>query len=88
MNELKGLPSLNEDQLDKLEEDLRRAEEKVKEVNLDQILEDLLNKHRNQNALIQMYEDEIQSLRKEVENVENIANSLPDDCFKKVILEP
>lgn len=88
MAEIQGLPDVDEALLDRLEGDLRIAEQKVAEANLDKILEDLQKKQREQNALIDNYNDEIMRLRKEVENVENIAKALPDGCFKKVTLEP
>lgn len=88
MNELQGLPELDESLLDRLEADLRRAEKKVNEANLDKILEELQKKQREQNALIDSYNDEIMRLRKEVENVENIAKALPEGCFRRVTLEP
>lgn len=88
MTEIQGLPDVDEALLDRLEGDLRIAEQKVAEANLDKILEDLQKKQREQNALIDNYNDEIKRLKKEVENIENIANALPDGCFKKVQLEP
>lgn len=86
--ELQGLPDLNEDLLNKLEHDLLRAEQTVKEANLDKILEDLQKQQKEQNAMIDSYTSEIARLQKEVENVESIANALPNDCFRKVTLEP
>lgn len=88
MTEIQGLPDVDEALLDRLEGDLRIAEQKVAEANLDKILEDLQKKQREQNALIDSYNDEIMRLQKEVKNIENIANALPDGCFKKVTLEP
>lgn len=88
MAELQGLPELSEELLDRLEQDLRRAEEKVKEVNLDEVLAGLQERQRKQSILIDEYQNEIMRLQKEVERVENIAKTLPDGCFKKVTLEP
>lgn len=88
MTEIQGLPDVDEALLDRLEADLRVAEQKVVEANLDKILKDLQNRQTEQKTLIDSYENEIMRLQKEVENVENIAKALPDGCFKRVTLEP
>lgn len=88
VTELQGLPELSKQQLDILEQELRRAEEKVKNANLDRILAELQERQRRQSILIDDYQNEILRLQKEVEQVENIARALPDGCFKKVLLEP
>lgn len=79
---------MSDELLDRLEQDLRRAEEKVKNADLDRILVGLQDKQRKQSILIDEYQNEIMRLQKEVERVENIARALPDGCFKKVTLEP
>lgn len=88
MTELQGLPELSDELLDRLEQDLRRAEEKVRNADLDRILAELQERQRKQSILIDDYQNEIMRLQKEVEQVENIARALPDGCFKKVTLEP
>lgn len=88
MNELQGLPNLDAEMMKRLEADLERAEDKVKEANLDKVLENLKNKQREQNELIDYYNKEIMRLEAEVRNVADIANALPDGCFRRVKLEP
>lgn len=88
MTELQGLPDLNDELLDRLEKDLLRAEQKIRDANLDSILAGLQERQRQQNAQIDAYQNEIMRLQREVEQVENIARALPDGCFKKVTLEP
>ncbi|XP_018318768.1 laminin subunit gamma-1 isoform X2 [Agrilus planipennis] len=88
MRELENLPQLDDSDLQRLEEELIKAEQRVQEANLDKILEDLRVEHKKQNALVDAYKDEIERLRKEVENVREISEALPDKCFKRVELEP
>lgn len=88
MHELEGLPNINDDQLNLLEEELFKAENRVREAELDKILEDLRREQKEQNSLVEAYNLEIERLRAEVENVRDIANALPDGCFKRVQLEP
>lgn len=86
--ELGNLPQIDDHELDILEKELREAEERVAEAKLDERLNELREKQKGQNDLIDFYKTQIDQLQKEVENVEQIANALPDGCFKRVELEP
>lgn len=88
MKELKDLPDINDEQLNLLEEELFKAENRVREAELDKILEDLRREQKEQNSLVETYNVEIERLRAEVENVRDIANALPPGCFNRVELEP
>lgn len=88
MTELQGLPELSDELLNKLEHELRRAEEKMKDANIEYVLSGLQERQLQQNVLMDVYQNEILRLQKEVEQVENIARALPDGCFKRVTLEP
>lgn len=87
MKELQNLPDFNDDDLNRLEAELKRAEQKVKDANLYQILERLQNEQKKQKALVELYTEQIEYLRKEVDNIEEIAKALPDQCFRQLQLE-
>ncbi|XP_044268909.1 laminin subunit gamma-1 isoform X1 [Tribolium madens] len=86
--ELGNLPQIDDDELDVLEKELKEAEEKVNEAKLDEKLNELREKQKGQNDLINFYKTQIDQLQREVENVEQIAKALPEGCFKRVELEP
>lgn len=86
--ELQNLPNIDNVELDKLEQELRKAEQRVAEAKLDERLSELQAQQKNQNDLVNFYKNEIARLQKEVDNVEQIARALPDGCFKQVELEP
>lgn len=88
MRELENLPNFDDEKLVKLEEQLKQAEQKVKDARLYEILERLQSEQKKQKALVDSYNEQIDFLRKEVENIEQIANALPDGCFNQVQLEP
>nr|XP_022904333.1 laminin subunit gamma-1 isoform X1 [Onthophagus taurus] len=88
MKELDNLPSFDDAELDRLEEQLRLAEQKFQDANLEAILEKLQREQTEQDSLVEAYTLEIKKLKKEVENVEQIANTIPNGCFKQVHLEP
>lgn len=88
MNELENSPDIDEDALNRLEQQIREAEERLEESKLEQKLEELQKRHKSRNDLIQQYENDISYLEQEVQNIEEIVNALPDGCFKRVELEP
>lgn len=88
LSSLESTPKYDDDELKRLEEKLKEAEQQVKNADLNQILEQLQKEQRDQNLLYDQYNQEIEMLRREVKNIEEIANSLPDDCFRKPALEP
>ncbi|XP_017769170.1 PREDICTED: laminin subunit gamma-1-like [Nicrophorus vespilloides] len=88
VKELDNLPEFDEDELNRLEQELKKAEQRVKEANLEEILKTLQLEQKEQNALVENYSNEIDRLTKEVENIQQIASALPDGCFRKFVLEP
>ncbi|XP_012268511.2 laminin subunit gamma-1 [Athalia rosae] len=88
MKELEALPEINEADLDRLEERLRQAEEEIKAANLDQRIRSLTEAKNHQIQWVKNYDEEVQRLRGEVENIEAIKLALPEDCYKRVRLEP
>lgn len=88
MSELENSPRLDEKDIDRLEEQIRITEEKLKETKLEETLEQLQTDHKNKNELIEQYKMEIAWLQKEVENIEEVIETLPDGCFRRLELEP
>lgn len=88
MTELENLQDFDDEKLEHLERELEIVEEKVREARLNEKLEKLQADRTQQKALVQSYNDELARLRKEVDNIAQIADSLPDGCFKSITLEP
>lgn len=83
-----GLDMVDINQLDQLEMDLADIERTLVEENLDQQYKDLQQSHDQVKKWVIDYTDNISQLRRDVDNIEEIKNSLPDGCFKNVELEP
>jgi hypothetical protein len=81
---------LDEEGLEGLSKKISRVEAEFSNAGLDAKIA-ALREARNKQALwIKNYEDELEVLRREVENVQEIRNSLPPDnkCWKRMRLEP
>lgn len=74
--------------LEDLERRLSRAEQELKDADLDNRMADLRNARDEQNMWIRDYEDEIRKLERDVRNIANIRATLPDACFRRIKLEP
>ncbi|XP_060520343.1 laminin subunit gamma-1-like isoform X2 [Cylas formicarius] len=88
LSELQNAPDISEEDINRLEEEIRLAEERLRESRLEERLESLQKEHKAQNDLIEQYKDQIVALGRDVDNIEQIANALPDGCYKRVELEP
>lgn len=88
IKELQDLPELDDTHLNHLEERLTAAEKEIKAANLDQRIKALTDAKNMQTQWVKNYEDEVNRLRIEVENIDDIRKALPADCFKRVRLEP
>nr|CAH7763267.1 unnamed protein product [Callosobruchus chinensis] len=86
--ELENSPHIDDSEIYRLEEEIRKAEEQLKEMKLEEKLAELQKEHVEQSSLIEQYKFDIGKLHKDVENIEQIVNSLPNDCFRDVVLEP
>ncbi|KAF7284662.1 hypothetical protein GWI33_021846 [Rhynchophorus ferrugineus] len=86
--ELQGTPQINETELAHLEREIQVIETKITTVGLEKKLTELKEIERDQETRIIDYKERIRDLRKDVENVEQIVRALPDECFKKIALEP
>ncbi|XP_066151126.1 laminin subunit gamma-1-like isoform X1 [Euwallacea fornicatus] len=86
--ELEDTPDISDDELDRLEQELLITEARLKETRLEERLEELQKQHKNQNQLIESYKEQIRILQADVNNIEQIVNTLPEGCFKRMELEP
>lgn len=74
--------------LDELERKLNQAEKDFSDANLDKHLEELQKGRMEQNIWMRDYTAEVEQLKKDVKNIEDIKNSLPNKCYRRVVLEP
>ena len=76
--------------MDRLELKINEVTQQVKESGIDEKLESLRVARNKQAMWIKSYEDELDALRKEVDNVREIRKTLPPDtkCWKRLRLEP
>lgn len=88
IKELENLREIDEADLDRLEERLLAAEREIKAANLDQRIRALTDAKNLQTQWVKNYEDEINRLRIEVENIDDIGKALPIGCYQRVRLEP
>ncbi|KAF4517691.1 hypothetical protein B566_EDAN016517 [Ephemera danica] len=88
LKELQDVTDIDEDQLNNLEKKLADAERDFQAANLDQRMDELKAMRLQQMQWMKDYTEEVARLRAEVNNVEDIRNSLPDGCWKRVKLEP
>ncbi|KAJ8665186.1 hypothetical protein QAD02_006848 [Eretmocerus hayati] len=86
--ELDALPDLDSGDLDRLERRLGDAEADIVAANLDARIRSLTDARVHQTTWVKNYEDEVNRLRKEVMNIEEISKVLPNHCFKNPRLEP
>lgn len=88
IDELNSLPDIEAKDLDELERKLAIAEEKLKNARLDERMERLEKERIEQTTLIKNYQKTLERLQEEVNNVEAIMNALPNECYRKLRLEP
>ncbi|KAJ8934784.1 hypothetical protein NQ318_023162 [Aromia moschata] len=88
VDELQNAEDIDEDELERLEAEIKITEERIKEAKLEEKLSDLQKEHISQTNLISQYKIDISRLQKDVENIAQIVAALPDGCFRRVQLEP
>ncbi|XP_014218984.1 laminin subunit gamma-1 isoform X2 [Copidosoma floridanum] len=86
--ELDALPDIDNADLDRLEDRLRKAEAEIRAADLDQRIRALTEAKNLQTQWVKNYEDEVSRLRNEVENISDMRKVLPVTCYKRVRLEP
>ncbi|XP_037977855.2 laminin subunit gamma-1 [Plutella xylostella] len=88
MEELKNLPTLDDEALNRLQESLDTAEIELQTADLDGKIKSLTEAKNNHQRWMKQYQDEHDQLSQEVANVKDILDQLPDGCFKRIVLEP
>ena len=83
-----NLDSIDTNQLDALEQHLEQAEQQLLNANIEQRYTDLMASRQQQSIWVHDYTDELIQLRKDVENIRVINETIPRQCFKEVELEP
>ncbi|CAG9764671.1 unnamed protein product [Ceutorhynchus assimilis] len=86
--ELENTQDINDEELTNLENQIAYIELQLKETKMEERLEELQKQHKSQNDLIENYKVQIKILQADVDNVEEIVNSLPTNCYKQFELEP
>lgn len=74
--------------LEQLEQRLEEAEKELADANLSQRLLTLKTAREQQQTWIRNYESEIDQLKKDVANIQEIRHAIPETCFRRVRLEP
>lgn len=88
LDELDNLDVVDNTQLDDLERRLALAERELRHADLDAKAAALREAQEEQQRWMKDYEDEIEQLRRDVANVAAIRRSLPEDCYRRLVLEP
>ncbi|GLH05167.1 Netrin-A [Gryllus bimaculatus] len=88
MQELEDMKEIDVATLDDLERRLEDVEMEYKDANIDFHMSSLSSERNAQNQHIKNYEEELYKLQLEVDNVREISESLPDNCWKRLKLEP
>lgn len=86
--ELEDLKEIDVSTLDDLERRLEEAEKNYRSANVEYHMKTLLAKRSAQNQHINNFRDELDKLKLEVSNIEDIRNALPHKCWKRLKLEP
>ncbi|XP_035207831.1 laminin subunit gamma-1-like [Stegodyphus dumicola] len=88
LDALVDLDTVDSSQLDDLERLLALAEREFINADLGARAEALREAQEEQKQWMRDYEDEIEQLKKDVANVAAIRHSLPEDCYRRLVLEP
>ncbi|MCP9257374.1 Laminin-like protein lam-2 [Dirofilaria immitis] len=87
INQLNSLDGVNSEELDELEKQLNQAEELLNGADLDKQVSLLKEQKIEQDRTITQFKNEIDTLKDEVQNLEEIRDSLPNKCFNVINLE-
>ncbi|PSN35327.1 Laminin subunit gamma-1, partial [Blattella germanica] len=88
IEELNQVPHMDPTLLDELELRLQQAEDDFRSANLDGRIQELIDARIVQQQWVKSYQDEIDRLQADVQNMEDISEALPEGCWKRVQLEP
>lgn len=87
ITELTNLQDINSADLDRLEQKLIEAENKLRDANLSGRIASTKDFKNLQQNTINDYRELVKQSKEEVENIKAIAEALPEECFKNVRLE-
>nr|XP_002731086.2 PREDICTED: laminin subunit gamma-1-like [Saccoglossus kowalevskii] len=87
LNELAHLEPIDLERLNELEGQLADTNDTLQDADLDNKLEDLKAARDQQKQWIMDYEDALVDLRAAVQNIRDINDSLPDQCYREETLE-
>lgn len=79
---------IDSNHLTQLEQRLLEAEQEIINANLDQRINSLRAARDTQQEWMRSYEVQIEKLKKDVANVQEIRYAIPESCFRRVRLEP
>lgn len=88
MFELQNSPGIDEKDVDRLEEQIKITEERIRRAKLDERLNRLTEERKLEEELIDKYKKQIAMLEVEVDNIEQIVEKLPSGCYRRLELEP
>ncbi|XP_014670570.1 PREDICTED: laminin subunit gamma-1-like [Priapulus caudatus] len=88
LDTLNNLDSVDEVRLNELERDLEEAEKRLKDANLEERVQELRVANEQQSQWVKDYSADLEQLRRDVDNIEDIRDALPDGCFRTEVLEP
>uniref|UniRef100_A0A0R3RV14 Laminin EGF-like domain-containing protein n=1 Tax=Elaeophora elaphi TaxID=1147741 RepID=A0A0R3RV14_9BILA len=86
-NQLNSLDGVSSEELDELEKQLDQVEELLNSADLDKQVSLLKEQKIDQDRTITQFKNEIDTLENEVQNLEEIRDSLPKKCFNVINLE-
>ncbi|XP_018901355.2 laminin subunit gamma-1 isoform X1 [Bemisia tabaci] len=85
---LSDLTDIDEETLNRLETRLAAAQAEFDNANVNEQLKTLTAAKITQTNLVKSYKDEVEKLKLDVHNIDEIQKSLPKDCWKRFKLEP
>ncbi|XP_052121293.1 laminin subunit gamma-1 isoform X1 [Frankliniella occidentalis] len=90
IKELNEYSDTNDDSqdLNNLEERLEAAKQEFDRANLDNRIESLTSAKQAQTQWMKSYQEDLERLVAEVDNIGEISEALPSNCFKQLALEP
>ena len=88
LSALDGVQDIDSNLLAELERKLEDAERELRNANLDERLSKLKTARGQQQGWIRNYDDLIEKLKRDVQNVNDIRQAIPDACYRREKLEP
>uniref|UniRef100_A0AAY4ABN0 Laminin subunit gamma 1 n=1 Tax=Denticeps clupeoides TaxID=299321 RepID=A0AAY4ABN0_9TELE len=82
-----NIDKVDQSKLEQIEKSLKDAKDKMAGSELDKKLQDLDNVAKSQEDMISDYDRQIREIRSDIENLNNIKDSLPKGCFNSAALE-